>query len=191
MKRVFMVVGPESSGTRVVTRLLCMAGCAGDSNDEQRLDAFVHNEDVEICTILGKDCDTIVLRRSIPHDSDLRPDILGIGAKFQSAGFEPYYIVTMRDWTCNAASKINMGHGTDLAIARKGLVEEWSYIGTMFVGFDGNFCIVMTSSLCTNPERVIMGLKGWTGLVFPEDAKNIIFDADAKYYEKKGVLNEI
>ena len=186
MKRVFIVVGPESPGTRVVARLFCMAGCVGDYVHEQRLDKFVYENDVGIDEVLGEGHETIVLRRSIPHDSDLRPDVLGIGAKFQSAGFEPYYIVTIRDWTCNAASKINMGHGTNLAVAKKSLIMEWSDIGMMLSGFDGKFCIVMTSSLFTNPGRVIRGLEDWTGLVFPEDTNNIIFDADAKYYEKKG-----
>lgn len=190
MKKVFIVVGPESSGTRVITRLFCMSGCVGDYGHEQRLDRFVYNEGVEkgieICGVLGRDCETIVLRRSIPYDSDRRPDILGIGAKFRSAGFEPYYIVTIRDWTCNAASKINMGHGTNLDMAKDSLVEEWSDIGAMFAGFNGKFCIVMTSSLFTNPERVISGLEDWTGLVFTKEAYKVVFDADSKYYEKKG-----
>lgn len=186
MKRVFIVVGPESSGTRIITRLFCMAGCVGDYEHEQRLDNFVHNESVEICRVLGKDCETIVLRRSIPHDSDLRPDVLGIGAKFQSAGFEPYYIVTMRDWICNAASKINMGHGTDFDMAKNSLVEEWSDIGKMFTEFNGNFYMVITSNMFTNPERAIGGLENWTGLVFPKDAYDVVFDADSKYYDKKG-----
>ena len=190
MKKVFIVIGPESSGTRIVTRLLCMSGCAGDYGHEQRLDRFVYSEGVEksidVCGVLGEHCETIVLRRSIPYDSDRRPDILGIGAKFRSAGFEPYYIVTMRDWTCNAASKINNGHGTDIDLAKNSPVEEWADIGTMFTEFDGKFCIVMTSSLFTNPERAISGLEKWTGLVFPKNADKVVFDADSKYYDKKG-----
>lgn len=190
MKKVFIVVGPESSGTRIVTRLLCMAGCAGDYGHEQRLDRFVCSEiaeeGIDVCGVIGEHCETIVLRRSIPYDSDRRPDILGIGTWFRSVGFLPYYIVTMRDWTCNAASKINMGHGTDLGLAKNSLVEEWSDIGKMFTEFNGKFYMVITSSLFTNPERVISGLEKWTGLVFPKDAYEAVFDADSKYYDKKG-----
>lgn len=181
MKKVFIVIGPESSGTKIVTRLLCMAGCAGDYEHEQRLDKFVYEDGIEIGTILGE-YETIVLRRSIPHSSELRPDIQGIGAKFQSAGFEPYWIVVMRDWCCNAKSKVSVGYQPRLETSKKNLVDEWTHIGSIFVEFDGRFYIVLTSCLFTNPERVLGGLEDWVGFSFPNDAKKIVFDADKKYY---------
>lgn len=182
MKKIFIVVGPECSGTRIVTRLLCMAGCAGDYEHEQRLDRFVHEEDVEIDTILGKN-EAIVLRRSVPHGKDHRPDILRIGAKFQAAGYEPYYIITMRDWICNAKSKIKIGQRPILEVSKKNLTEEWSDIGGMFAGFAGRFYIILTSYLFICPERALNGLENWLELNFPPGSKDIIFDADAKYYE--------
>jgi LPS sulfotransferase NodH len=37
-KRAFLVLGPESSGTRLMTKLLMVAGCYGDDGHVQRLD---------------------------------------------------------------------------------------------------------------------------------------------------------
>lgn len=184
MKRVFIIVGPESSGTRVVTRLFCMAGCVGDYEHEQRLDKFVYENDVGIDETLGEGHETIVLRRSIPHYPDKRPDILGIGAMFQEAGYEPYYVVTMRDWTCNALSKVVAGHCPAWPEAKECLTKEWADIGSIFAGFDGNFCVVLTSHLFVDPERTLSGLEGWLGLSFPKNAFKIVFDADGKYYSK-------
>ena len=166
-----------------------MAGCAGDYGHSQRLDRFIYEDGIKVDSILGE-CDTIVLRRSIPYSSELRPDVLEIGAKFLLDGFEPYYIVTIRDLVCNAASKINMGHGKDLSMAKKSLIEEWLDIGIMLTGFDKQFYIILTSCLFMQPERALHSLESWLGFHFPDGAKKIVFDADAKYYDLKGVISD-
>ena len=46
------------------------------------------------------------------------------------------------------------------------------------------FYMFNTSQLFTHPERALKGLSDWTGLEFPiEKIKEILFDADSKYYE--------
>jgi hypothetical protein len=53
----------------------------------------------------------------------------------------------------------------------------------MFAGFAGRFYIILTSYLFICPERALNGLENWLELNFPPGSKDIIFDADAKYYE--------
>lgn len=187
MKKVYIVVGPESSGTRVVTRLLCMAGCAGDHEHEQRLDQFIYEDNnIAIESIIGQ-CDLVVFRRSIPHYPLKRPDILAIGEKFKKAGYEPYYILTMRSFVCNVLSKVAVLHSKDEDESREMLIDEWKYILGMINEFGNKFYIIATSYLFINPKRTIRDLGNWFYLSFPPDIEKIIYDADAKYYEEKEI----
>jgi len=181
MKKVFFIVGPESSGTRIVTRLFCLAGCWGDWSHEQRLDRFVYGK-VSKIPDLAEESEAIVFRRSIPHYPVVRPDIVGIGDMFLSVGFQPYYIVTMRNWGCNAASKERVGHSPDLSKAKQDLTEEWVNIGNLFGGFGGRFYVILTSSLFRDPQRAINDMGTWLKLKFPPQATEVVFDADEKYY---------
>jgi hypothetical protein len=183
IRRVFMVVGPESSGTRILTRLLCMAGCIGDYGHEQRLDRFVYEDGISIKEIFEYEPKTIVLRRSIPHYPNVRPDIIEIGTKFKKAGFEPFYIVAVRDWICTAKSKVRTEHCQNWPDAKMTLAEEWAYIGNCLGYFAGHFYMVITSCLFINPERTLKSLEDWIRLQFPPGAKEILYDADLKYYQ--------
>ena len=60
MKRAFLVLGAESSGTRLVTRLLIAAGCHGDGGHQQPFDKW----QAASSPFDGKD--PIVWRRSYP-----------------------------------------------------------------------------------------------------------------------------
>src|SRR5437868_3111599 len=55
-KRAFLVLGPESSGTRFLTHLCMEAGCQGDSSHEQKFDKSLNDAG-----------DLIVWRRSLPY----------------------------------------------------------------------------------------------------------------------------
>jgi len=55
----FLVVGGESTGTRLVTEVLIALGCHGDSGHKQRLDTDIDKgEDIPM---------PFVWRRSMPH----------------------------------------------------------------------------------------------------------------------------
>ncbi len=66
MKKAFLVLGPESSGTRFITKLLINAGCFGDSDHDQRLDILEDRERINE-EELPHDDTPIVWRRSYPH----------------------------------------------------------------------------------------------------------------------------
>lgn len=61
-KQAVLVLGPESSGTRLVTRILREAGCVGSAEHVQRLDWTPPDDEL------------IVWRRSLPH-MKLWPDL--------------------------------------------------------------------------------------------------------------------
>lgn len=82
-KRAIMVLGPEASGTRLVTRILIAAGCMGDGGHDQRLDWEPPTADL------------IVWRRSLPHDN-VWPDIACMVRYLRLQGYEVSAIVTDR-----------------------------------------------------------------------------------------------
>jgi hypothetical protein len=104
MKRIYLVLGAESSGTRVVTDMLIKAGCNGDSSHKQYFD---NNE------FSGDKC---VFRRSVPHKQKT-PCFGNIERRIQSQGYEPLVIVTKRSWYAMLRSQILRAHILDKKVS--------------------------------------------------------------------------
>lgn len=83
MKRAMLVIGPESSGTRLTTSILIAAGCFGDSDYYQRMDWRLPTELL------------VVWRRSLPHDNSW-PDLPCMVRGLHSAGYECHTVFTDR-----------------------------------------------------------------------------------------------
>jgi hypothetical protein len=84
--KAFLVVGPESSGTRMVADALISAGAFGQSGHDQELDNLDFSGRPNL----------IVLRRSVPHGGGW-PDLARIVRSMAEAGYAVYPIVTYRD----------------------------------------------------------------------------------------------
>src|SRR5581483_9496380 len=97
-KRAFLVLGPESSGTRLVTRCLIAAGCQGCGDHAQDLDASLDGA-----------ADLIVWRRSLPHGS-LWPDLREMLLALRSHGYAVQVLVTVRSHYCMVRSQIRARH---------------------------------------------------------------------------------
>lgn len=94
MKTAFFVMGPESSGTRMLTKAFCTLGIYGDYKHKQRMDDFDFSETPN----------KIVFRRSLPH-GDRWPDVAGIVNRMRQAGYKsivPILIVRDKDMTVNS-----------------------------------------------------------------------------------------
>src|SRR6266540_4276722 len=98
MKRAYLVLGPESSGTRFVTKLLIDAGCLGDGDHEQRLDK-PGDQSRELLeeALLPHDETPIVWRRSYPHGGQW-VDISQAVGQLRRKGYDVHAVVTTRDW---------------------------------------------------------------------------------------------
>jgi hypothetical protein len=84
--KAFLVAGPESSGTRMVTEALIKAGAFGQSSHAQEMDDL---------NFFGRP-DLIVLRRSVPHGNGW-PDLTVIIRNMIRAGYAVSPIMTYRD----------------------------------------------------------------------------------------------
>ena len=98
MKRAYVVVGPESSGNRMLASLLIGAGCCGGT-------AFDHPLMFDVPT--GED--PVVLIRSFPH-GDGWPDLAEIYRTLRSRGYMVRVLVTVRDPHCVIESQVERRH---------------------------------------------------------------------------------
>jgi len=103
--RAYLVVGPERSGTRMLTGLLVMLGCLGNDGHAQPFDE-------EIPPASGQ---PIVWRRSYPHggkEGDAHgiirhwPPLLTLSDKVIAAGYDPVVLIMVRDWYAVARSQM-------------------------------------------------------------------------------------
>ena len=93
MKRCFLVLGPESSGTRWLTSILCDAGCWGTASHEQAWDARFPDG-----------LSPIVWRRSLPHGAEW-PNLTAMIDGLRDNHYDVFGLVMVRDWFAMESSQ--------------------------------------------------------------------------------------
>ncbi len=170
-KQGVLVTGPESSGTKLVTRLLMDMGFIGSYDHEQFLDEkykkktnLIHND--------------YVFRRSVPHALKY-PDYVDIKNWFIDNKLEFKTIITVRNFTPCIQSKIKNKHNPT-NITTEVLQEQIHFIFT-FCPILKPFLIVDTSALTFNPGRNLKEICSFLNkpLIRPQ----YIYDMDKPYYE--------
>jgi hypothetical protein len=117
MKTALLVFGPESSGTRFVTRALVAMGAEGDDTHAQRYDGRpVHLLPGDASLLDERSLDQageiLVWRRSFPHgvrsarDDHRWPRVAEILTTLLRRGFSPHVVVTVRDQHCVVESQV-------------------------------------------------------------------------------------
>lgn len=184
MRKLFLVLGPESAGNHVVTMLLVKMGCFGTFKNGalQVLDPLVKGEatDDEIKNIISHDL--LVLRRSVPYGLEW-PSPSSIKDKFKQYNYEMVTIVVFRTWAANAMS--NYYHrATTIEESLDNLIKEWVYIGERLSEMKP-FYFFDTSFLIKDPESAILELEIFTKLKWPNDIDitKEIKDPDTKRFK--------
>lgn len=171
----YIVVGAESTGTRLVTRLLIAAGCYGDPGEHQRLDTEIPND--------GR---PLVWRRSIPHGEHW-PDITDLAWSLHVRGYRVHIVITMRDWTAASSSQAEgRKHAYTLAHAWHKLQRAYREIfeAVKLLGVDYVICVY--ESLVLRPLPAARFLLASLGLEPTEAVSRLcaeITDQDAKWLE--------
>lgn len=165
-KRAFMVLGGESTGTRLVTRLLLAAGCYGDGDHVQRLD-----------THIPEDKPLLVWRRSVPHANEM-PNIAEMALALVRAGYVVTAVITVRDWLCTAQSQVKAPHAPNDAAALYSLQNAYRHIFAELPAFVP-YIMVNYESLALQPERGAANLYSLLNLT-PETAV-YIYNGNEKY----------
>ena len=113
--RAFLVLGPVSSGTRLMTRLLIMAGCKGSGKHDQPFD-----DELPVNEPL------IAWRRSVPHRGWKLPNIQDM--RGQLKGYETTAIITSRDWYPTAKSIVKNHPPETMAEAYDSIQNAYRFI---------------------------------------------------------------
>ena len=168
-KRAFVVMGPPSSGTRFMTRLLIAAGCDGDGDHHQRFDDTAPTTDL------------IVFRRHMPaRRIPAWADGQNVFDALRSLGYAVTVVIMTRDRHCTIKSQLAAPHADDVAGAYFWLHETWREI-FKHLPDDMPFHIVSYESLVQRPYRAVTALYKQLGLE-PATAFETIRDGNEKYY---------
>jgi len=168
MKRAFLVLGAESTGTRLVTRLLISSGCAGDGDHVQRWDSE---------TPVGP---LVVWRRSIPHDK-VWPDIGAMIDFLRAQSYDVGAVVTVRDWTAAVPSQVAIGHVSDEATALRQTRAAYPFIFAALLRHGIPYVIAIYESMVRRPEAVgrLLDMLG-----LPRVQHEEILDGNEKWFKE-------
>lgn len=165
-KTAYLVLGPESSGTKLVTKILMCAGCFGDDGHRQRLDKAI------------PDRPCIVWRRSLPYHEKW-PDIEQMLAKLAHHQYKARAIVTSRDWHAmirGQATKHNRGD-----VERSITNSRFAYRIIFRSLSNTPFEVVNYEAIVARPQEYVSNLL--TRLDLPTDIElPHIYDGNLKYY---------
>lgn len=168
-KRAFLVLGAESSGTRLLTQQLVGVGCYGDFGHVQRLD-----------TAVPADEPLIVWRRSLPHGNDHEwPNIGGVIDQLAMDGYEVTAVVLTRDWHCTAISQEGQ-HVANVSEALANIRAAYREIFFALVSTEINYELISYEALTTKPQSMRYLLRR---LGLPESPMVSVYDGNRRYYE--------
>ena len=151
MGRAILVLGVESSGTRLVTRMLVEAGCAGNADHYQWFD------DHEF------DGSPVVWRRSFPHGHRW-PDLVEMVGRLEEEGYEAEALVVVREHHSNVRSHIYRGRSPGPVVARaileQAFVRLFGELGKVGIPF----AVITYEAICAAPEAMQGWLSEYLGL---------------------------
>lgn len=168
-KRAFLVAGPESSGTRLLTSILIAGGCSGSADHEQPWDKkWPVNEKL------------IVWRHSVPHGVQF-PDLAGIVKVLRGKGYMVQALATVRDPWATAKSATAAGHTNNVL---ESYAEQEKAIRHIYQQFGIVNCPVMCvpyEALVTRPTAVQATMRKF--YLLPKTPKVEVYDGNVKHYE--------
>jgi LPS sulfotransferase NodH len=155
MKRAFLVIGAESTGTRLVTRILLSAGCTGSADHFQPFDRGP----------IG-DAKLVVWRRSVPH-SGQPLDLPGLRSRLKS--YDIHALITIRDWTATSRSQVRNNHARSLEVFPRKLRLAYASIFEQLAETGTPFTFIVYESLVLHPRLAQLRLLEQLGLDAPRD----------------------
>lgn len=167
-RRVFLVLGPESSGTRLVTSVLVSAGCYGTAEHVQPFDNGI-----------PPDLSPVVWRRSYPHGHDHKwPNLSRL---VEDCGDRSVTVlITVRDMLCMVRSQLSRGHVQTERQAIDNIRLAYEMLWIAVIGRD--WYAVSYESLVLNPAQAQTDLLNGFLLPLPEKFVEV-YDGNKKHYD--------
>lgn len=167
--RAFLVLGPESSGTRLFTRILIACGCSGSGAHKQPFD-----------TELPKASGNIVWRRSFPHHQHW-PDVSLMAHKLRKLEYEVVAVVTVRNFYQSELSQVKGHHPKTVTEAHSSMMQAYVMIFSGLTLAKVPFIVTTYEELILNPDKSIQVLADRLGLSVVQPIEDIT-NQNEKYY---------
>lgn len=168
MKTAYLVIGPESSGTRMMTKILIEAGCAGDHDYFQKWDTQ---------KFFGE---KVVWRRSVPHAGQWISSGFMINRSINE-GYTPKLIIMNRDWAPVIESQVAYKHSKDHVTALTKVKRAYKEIYDGLHSRNVDFIVISYESLIQRPSQVLKELSSFTNL--PININHSIKDGNEKWFK--------
>lgn len=140
-KRAFFVIGPESSGTRMMTQAFIACGAYGSPGHSQKLDKEGFDGGHNL----------IVIRRSVPHGHNM-PRITKLINDMQGYGYSVVPIIILRDKDKCAASQVKRGHAKTLQEAKDSIKKAVYHIYEHMANFKGYYHVMYYEPFVTSKK---------------------------------------
>lgn len=171
MSKAYLVLGAESTGTRLVTRLLIECGCIGDGGHEQRWDKQLPHSDNQ---------PLIVIRRSFPHLKQWQ-NLYDLLQKLRKNDYDQLIAVVLtRDWNSVIQSQLNYGHTKSKEDSATNIRRAYYWIIKQLYEFNIQYYIQTYEAL--KDESILRNFIKEIGLELPENHEQIT-DQNRKYYQ--------
>ena len=187
MHKVFLVLGPESSGNHLASKVLQTMGCYWE--EPQKLDLFLKKDGINIGSTITEN-KNLVLRRSVPYGKEWF-DPISAREKFinrtksHRTEYKMYTIVLQREYMSTVLSNYYHREYT-IEDAKKKMIRAEKHI-SMYLsnGWLDPYWTLNVSLLLKDPEPAIKGLEIFTGLKWPEEIpyEDVVYDSDIKRHE--------
>ncbi len=183
MKKCFFVFGPESSGNRVMARILIAAGCHGRGDTDQQPEEILRSGE-----------ENIVIHMSFPFGARgcnrHWPSISKWVSEAWAKGYDVQVIIMTRDTHCMIHSQIKAGHvlTTDEALNNIGTAYKEIFCSLSKIKVE--FTVVPYESLVLHQSETTAWLLSklrFGSYLFHEEVK----DENAKWYQFPIRWNEI
>lgn len=170
MSRAFLVLGPESSGTRMWTQMLVLAGFEGQSGHLQDFDRVLPH---------ASGSPQIVWRRSVPHDHQW-PPIAEMAKRLRKNGYQVEALVLSRDHCAMAASQVEAPHVPDLETAYAHIRRAYLHIHMNLRAAQLPWTGVSMEALILHRDQYLRRLGERLRIPFPEGFP--VEDVNLKWY---------
>lgn len=178
MSKAFLVYGPESSGTRLMRRILIAAGCEGAGDLEQDFDTFgLPPSSLHPLIVWGHSIPGHVARDWPPFDLHFK--------LCQTGGYDIVAIVMVRDWFAMAQSQIDHthAHAESLLQAIETTGRAYKYLFSALDKHNVPYLMISYDNLVKRPKWVIGHLFGCLGLELQSEIEKIK-DGNSKYTKR-------
>lgn len=169
MKKLFFVMGPEGSGTHIMTQALYTSGA-------QEVLQGVRSYDSNYAHLTSGFPDLVSMQRSLPANGRWA-NLAYAKSSFTRDGYEVFPLFMTRDFNATIQSQIRRGTVANVKEAQKNICRAFFEVASVF--WD-EFIPVSYESFCANT-----GFRRWLfaeKLELPEPTITIV-DGNRKYYE--------